>query len=348
MLMVIFGAGASYDSDPSNQPTRSGAKDPNRPPLANELFDDRPQFRTELARFPQCAPLVPRLRHPPAGVTIEQVLEQHRDESDSPVNPDRERVKQLAAVQFYLQAAIERCSTAWDASTNGITNYATLLDDIRHFGNRCPTLVTFNYDLLLEGALRRLTGWVPDKIGQYVDGGPGTLVKLRGSVDWGRVVYGMQPDTQGDPDQIATGLIQNAAALELTEDYRLVHTRSPVEQDGTQMLFPAIAIPFQNKTRFACPPEHIQALTRRLEQTTHVLVIGWRALDRTFSALLRRHLPTQPKMQIICGPADGEAVQTALRQAGVRAEIRILERTFSSYVLSRAGHEFLAEAGRVG
>jgi len=344
MLTVIFGAGASYDSDPSNQPART--KDLNRPPLANELFDDRPQFRAELAKLPQCAPLVPRLRHLGAGVAIEQVLEQLHDEAEAQVNPDRERVTQLAAVRFYLQAVIDRCSTAWERGTNGVTNYATLLDDIRHFGNRAPTLVTFNYDLLLEGALRRLTGWAPEHIGQYIEGGPVTLLKVHGSVDWGRVVLSCQATALDDPEQIAAALIQHAATLEITEQYRVVRTQAPIVRDGEQILFPAVAVPVQTKTPFACPAEHIQVLLEKLAQTTHLLIIGWRGLDRTLGSLLRRHLPLQPKVQVVCGPADGEAVQTALRQGGVRAEIQILDRMFSSYVLSRVGHEFLAEAGR--
>jgi len=38
-LMVIFGAGASYDSNPE----RPIGIYPSRPPLANELFEDRDQ-----------------------------------------------------------------------------------------------------------------------------------------------------------------------------------------------------------------------------------------------------------------------------------------------------------------
>jgi hypothetical protein len=42
MIMVIFGAGASYDSVPSRPPRGLNARQflPNRPPLASELFLD--------------------------------------------------------------------------------------------------------------------------------------------------------------------------------------------------------------------------------------------------------------------------------------------------------------------
>lgn len=79
MLTAIFGAGASADSDPS-RPFRQ-AEDPpsqdqdnDRPPLANELFANRTQFAAVLQRFPQCNPIVPRLRFL-LGDSIESVFE---------------------------------------------------------------------------------------------------------------------------------------------------------------------------------------------------------------------------------------------------------------------------------
>src|SRR5262245_7052059 len=133
MLTVIFGAGASYDSNPSNRP---GSNDDDyRPPLANDLFADRKFFRQTLLRFPQMHPLVPRLRFLQGGSSIEQVLERYRDESTSPTNPDPLRSQQLAAVRFYIQTVIALCSHEWLGQIGGSNNYLTLIDDIRHHGN---------------------------------------------------------------------------------------------------------------------------------------------------------------------------------------------------------------------
>ena len=51
MLTVIFGAGASYDSDPDNPPGITTVPDRHRPLLANELFEARDNFITDLKRF---------------------------------------------------------------------------------------------------------------------------------------------------------------------------------------------------------------------------------------------------------------------------------------------------------
>lgn len=62
MILVIFGAGASYDSVPSKPPAKvPRAQHPSRLPLASELFLDTGVFADSLTRFPQCHPIVPYL-----------------------------------------------------------------------------------------------------------------------------------------------------------------------------------------------------------------------------------------------------------------------------------------------
>jgi len=63
MILVIFGAGASYDSVPSRTPDRHPrALLYSRPPLARELFLGTDFFMSVLSRFPGCHPIVPYLQ----------------------------------------------------------------------------------------------------------------------------------------------------------------------------------------------------------------------------------------------------------------------------------------------
>lgn len=67
MQLVIFGAGASYDSAStyvpgSGIPTAESLNFYHRPPCVNELFQDRPLYAEVIERFPECQPIVPRLR----------------------------------------------------------------------------------------------------------------------------------------------------------------------------------------------------------------------------------------------------------------------------------------------
>src|SRR4051812_18039110 len=122
MLVVVFGAGASFDSVPA-LPTRLQRDD--RPPLANELFDDRPLFREAMARLDDAKFITTYLMTRPGyrSVDVEKVLDQLMGEADS----YPERHKQLAAVRFYLRVALTQCAGQWLAASNGITTYKTLL-----------------------------------------------------------------------------------------------------------------------------------------------------------------------------------------------------------------------------
>lgn len=105
MILVILGAGASYDSVPAKLPDEAAyvrERLPSRPPLADELFLDINPFAAALERFEDCHQIVTYLRKPDKGRTIEQKLELLRaEEADDP-----KRKRQLAAGAA-LEAAIQ-------------------------------------------------------------------------------------------------------------------------------------------------------------------------------------------------------------------------------------------------
>ena len=144
--MVIFGAGASYDSVPSRQPSthKRGAL-PTRPPLADELFLPEGLFAESLQSFRRVSPIVPYLQAHNPQVTIEHRLEELQAEGES----DPERKRQIAAVRFYLHFMIAQCEHEWNEVAAGVTNYVTLLDQLRRSRGTDPVLLaTFNYDRL--------------------------------------------------------------------------------------------------------------------------------------------------------------------------------------------------------
>jgi len=134
MLMVIFGAGASFDSAPSYplespESRRHGDVDKYRLPLADGLFENRPLFATAVSKLPRCRPINSRLRFRPQDTSVEQELQKLQAEAGG----DPERHRQLAAVRFYLQYIIFECERHWNDVTRDGTNYDALLDQIRHW-----------------------------------------------------------------------------------------------------------------------------------------------------------------------------------------------------------------------
>ena len=258
---------------------------PQRLPLANQLFEERALFAPILERFRDAQPVVPWLRHLEGGKTVESVLEQLQAEVDS----DPRRHRQLAAIRYYLQSAISSCESAWDgAAARGVTNYKTLLDLIEHA--RKPDekvcLVTFNYDTMLEAALPTVEVEIRS-IGDYVASKSYKVIKLHGSVNWGREVEPLVNNVTavGDAELLAL-LLKGAATLKMTDRYHVANQIPIVRLDANRPLVPAIAIPVQSKGAFECPAEHLKVLHECLPEVRRMLVVGWRATDAPFLRLL--------------------------------------------------------------
>jgi hypothetical protein len=190
MLLVIFGTGASYDSvphlpSPSNSTeTLDPGIEHDRPPLANELFEDRPRFIDAMRRFSDCMPLIPLLRKD--GIAVERELAKFQEQTVK--FPQRHR--QLAAIRYYLHFALWECERAWHERHRGITNYATLLDEIERWRfefDQQVCFVTFNYDTMIEEAMQQVLGFkILNELHGYLWSRDYILLKLHGSINWGR------------------------------------------------------------------------------------------------------------------------------------------------------------------
>src|SRR5829696_3559817 len=115
MLLVIVGAGASYDSVSTFPPDSShhtyfSLREDDRLPLANQLFafGSREEFARDAASFPQCRPIIPSLENSEGGIAVEGVLQWLQDEADE--YPERHR--QLAAIRFSLYKCYGNASAA--------------------------------------------------------------------------------------------------------------------------------------------------------------------------------------------------------------------------------------------
>ena len=151
--MVIFGAGASYDSAsdfPLPRRFDGNTGGPWRPPLAKDLFrDPNLEFGDVVGKYPRLSHILPFLREPALERSVEEELEALEDQGGS------ERIRELAAVCYYLRDLLFESTIQWERRVNGVTNYAPLIGEILRLnkGDQPVCLVTFNYDLLLDHAL---------------------------------------------------------------------------------------------------------------------------------------------------------------------------------------------------
>lgn len=298
MLLVILGAGASFDSVSDAPPGKAGRHEPFRPPLADQLFENRPLFVDAMRRFSRFMPLVPLLRKP--GVIVEQELGRFLEEAKT--SPERQ--KQLAAIRYYLEFALLECQTRWWDLHKGTTNFASLLEEIEQwrFETRQKVcLVTFNYDTILEEAMSQILGINFTEIRNYVLDPNYILVKLHGSVNWGRMVEEYpSPIHSWNQEQ----MIEYSAGLPVGKGYMVARNRPLLIEEG-QLVVPAIAIPVQKKNEFVCPEEHVLALNEVLPEVTKIITIGWRATEAEFLTKLSSKLTRRPQLMVVSGDDAG-------------------------------------------
>lgn len=308
MLLVIFGAGASFDSVhglPATMILRAirgtyGVMEDDRPPLANQLFDDRPDFVSAMSAFPACLALIPSLRK--HNVVVERELARIQEQADHYPRVHQE----LASIRYYLHFALWRLQERWMRHHRGITNYAALLREIDRWRlsfNQKVCFVTFNYDTMLDTELERLLGVQFQKVSDYSQESY-ALIKPHGSINWGREVDGGLMGSLGE--QSSLKLIEAAGGLQISDRYRIVPgapmCRMPNE---STIVFPALSIPVVNKVKYSCPETHIQLLYEILPKVTKIVTVGWRATELEFLELLRTRLSGKPSLMIVSGNQAG-------------------------------------------
>ncbi len=317
MLMVILGAGASFDSAASKRLPDAEYDTETikyRPPLAKDLFSDRPAFSDSLKRYGRMRGIVTQLRSAAPNKTIESVLQKLQSERDK----NLERYNQLAAVRFYLRDMLRDCQESWLNLISRVTNYGTLVDAIQSEPKlpKPVCFVTFNYDTLLELAFSD-AGIRFNHVNDYTQRGDFKVFKVHGSIDWGRQVENIEPFQGVFQDLIAREkMIDEAPRMKLTQSF--VKSGNNVDSSN-RPLFPAIAIPVESKSEFECPQDHVDCLVQLLPDTSKILVIGWRAMEMNFLELLGKFTRKPISAMAVCGPKD-ESV-AALDRIGKHVQI---------------------------
>jgi hypothetical protein len=317
VLLVIFGAGASYDSFGDYSESDSEK----RPPLADELFGKRQAFRTELQFFPECQALATRLSDP--NPPLEHQLEVLQAQTG--INPIRKQ--QLAGIRFYIRNVIWKTELRWHRVHKGVTNYKTLLDDLEHWriqNKEEICIVTFNYDKMLETALADI-GITIKSFDDYISDPRYKVIKVHGSVDWAFITNATNDPENNQGDEITRQMrLKPPDTFTSPKEFRLIEnsgvTTIRIGKWATAGLFPAIAIPVTSKMSFECPDSHSQALSEALPKVNRILTVGWRGTENYFLKLLREKLsPGMPKQVIVVAGSLTEAnkVENNMKEGGI-------------------------------
>lgn len=351
MLVVILGAGASFDSSPRFPPpppgqASTGAFEPYRPPLTIDLFNqDRPQFEFIQRYGPAQALVRPIQRRLQSEPNLERIL----GEFEQQVEQYPVRRGQLLAMQFYLRDYLTDCSDHWWRIHSGVTTYAEFVDSINSYSHRKAEqvcLITFNYDTLLDRSLEsQHIRDLSTTDGYIAPHGP-WYVKVHGSVNWKRVT-----------DRSSAGVL-NPPADEVIRALGAPDLRPPspefvVDSDEwawapkgslPNYLAPALAIPVEEKTEqnFEIPSKHLAMMKDALAHATRILIVGWRASENHFNEILRSHNQgLNVPFTLVCG--EGRAGETIdnLKHLGF-VNFQDMSSGFTGFVESGQLEEFLS------
>jgi hypothetical protein len=334
MLMVVFGAGASFDSAPSRKPIHPALRG-YRPPLADNLFDGRQEFRAALNSYSQVQPIVPYLRERGTR-SLEEVLQELYENTEN--HPGRAR--QMLALRFYIRDVISECSKGWLKDVDGVTNHKTLVDQILERPSERTLLVTFNYDELIEDALLGL-GFRTEYFQDYITRlSQFALYKLHGSIGWARLVKPSKPIPYRELIDEAT----NHNPHEKT-GFRMYDNPNVATIDDW-LAIPAITVPVYKKSSFECPAEHLDNLVSYLPRVDKILAIGWRAKEAHFMSLLTQYLRHLRAIWVV----SKDDANTILRDltdllsskfTPHAVSTQAFEHGFTSFVTTKAGRALL-------
>jgi hypothetical protein len=162
------------------------------------------------------------------------------------------------------------------------------------------------------------------------------LIKLHGSVNWAREILTGIDNVHLDRRSLSREVIRQSSSLDISRNFVMIGEYPPAARHN-KALFPALAIPVEEKLDFECPSEHVDALTDSLPYVRRILIIGWRATERPFLQLLKQKLQKQLRIMIVAGDKS-KATTTAknLQSAGIVGPYDLNSGGFTDFILNRS------------
>jgi len=251
--------------------------------MGRALFADHGYYSPLLDRYEPMRKIAHRFREGPEdSVALEAALEEMQASNRVMTR------EQLIALRYYLQKVLSHVPQEWSNALHGDTNYVGLvetIDDTWTHGRNgsLVVFVTFNYDVLLDGALGQIKVKVGGDFDSYWKHPQYKLIKPHGSVNWFHHVPVPNKNSHPYYLQVLPGLADGT--LKASDDFYF----RPEHQDFDDIEgIPALSIPVAKKSQFEMPPKHLEVLKETIPQVTHLLIIGWRGNEQHFVDLLQR------------------------------------------------------------
>lgn len=343
-MLVILGAGASHDCLPSTIGNGTSIGSPwnfgitvgdVRPPLTQQLAELGKLTNLFNGRWQSARSVISKLRATlqrnlgnSEGERV-QTLESALRNYEKWALKDPVRQESLLAFRFYLRDLFNACTDLVHKPEvgGGDTNHVRLIDRVREWGtqnpNRTVTFVSFNYDLILETAMKACSSsFNPLELEDYVKDPLTRLLKPHGSACWYWWVN--SPPTNANEKVLESMAaiarpvslpLENSAgkAIQMALNHGIDRSQIFPEKFGyngtgdaiAEKLIPALALPMDGKNEFVWPADQEKAFTDLSGSVTRLLTIGWRGLESHFVPLIPPLMNSSYKALVVAGGANG-------------------------------------------
>lgn len=252
------------------------------------------------------------------GYDTEQCLEEEWEVYKNTYSP--EIAARHLNIQYYLQDLLGKVTTETVTKFYRQNLYSLLLSKLQIHLAKTPkervTVVTFNYDTILESFASQIFHKNFDTLEDYVDyhNRQLVLIKPHGSINWG---WPINPSTTSGVTNISTALYQqqiepwqlyyqligdiNDVIAPNTWGYeygnhqdqlgRFTINKNLIQVIPTnkkQHYFPALMIPYRDKDEFVMPYKHSELLEDSFDKIEELYLIGWKGNEALFNRKLSK------------------------------------------------------------
>ena len=292
---IILGAGASYDFT-----YEANVAENSRMPLTKDLFSH--SYNDILKNYEGAFDLA-------SEINLISDLEHYFQKQWAKIERthDLQLLKKLINTQYYLHDLFFTLSERFSMSNR--SNYVNLVKLAHEFtlqhDNEIIPIITFNYDTLVEEAIKRVTNDDFNELGHYIDIKKRkiALFKPHGSCNW---VKDLKPglvdttSTRKNPSRhfLATEIYRNNYNISqlndnLTEQIRILHKTDSSDVAHAQY-YPSILIPYKDKDDLIMPENHKTLLSYFLPKIEDILIIGWKGAEANFQDILKNRIGDKP------------------------------------------------------
>lgn len=357
--MFVFGAAASAFC------TFGDAKEKFRksalsPPTGFEIFDEK--YEDFVSQFPAAKLSIPLFES--KNKNIEECMEDEWQKFKSYYSP-KVAIRHIN-IQFYLQALFKEISKEVVAKYYRHNLYSLFLNKFQAYLDANPneklSLVSFNYDTILDDFISAAYGYSFKNINDYIDWDERNvlLFKPHGSCNWGwklkkdqingntqNTIAAALYDANIEPWQVYFQFIgsldevvaQNTWGHEYHNDK---HSRGRftinknlikvIPENTEDVFFPSLLIPYRDKDEMLMPYDHFNAMQHSVSEMEELYVIGWKGNEDLFNKQLKDRAHRLKKI-VIVNP-EPEVVKSHLKEYIDISKLEIVEiNNFETFVL---------------